>query len=241
MISLIIQPRFGHDDLLILNRFQRIDTLSLAGSEEANPVPRQTKDSVHGLQRPSRRLWNRHPDPKPAENGDGCEHPERPGRTQPTLRSREEHVGYCAAVAVGVGEVGAHHQGRRQGTDAQREELCCEEILHAVPAKRPANAGDVDEGNGAGAGTGFRGRRMVPGLCDARDFGEESGHGDADEERPLAANDVDEEESADHGGAEFNDAEDDGGKEALLGAGDANEGEEVGRVDGDGGTAGPLG
>lgn len=143
----------------------------------------------------------------------------------------------------------SHGPGRGEGTDAEREQLGSQEVLHRVPAKSPTETRDVDHGNGTTAGGLLVGRENE--VVDDAKLGHGSeetsdvDHGkslkrDTSEESALAANDIDQEQRAGNGSNELDDTEDGRDEQTLGASGDADESEQIGGVESDGTSTGPL-
>lgn len=204
---------------------------------------------IHALEAASAGLGNREPHPHAADKGNGREAPEGSLGGDAAVRGGEEHVGHGAGVAVLVGKVQSHGPRGGEGSDAEREQLSSEEVLHGVPAESPTEAGDVDHGDGAAAGTLVgSGKDKVIDDTELRDASEEGGdvdHGDSlesdtSEESALSADDINEEESADDGGNKLDDTKDGSDEKRLLATSDTENLEQIRSVEGDGTSTGPL-
>lgn len=216
---------------------------------QTNLVPRQIKQAVHALQRPTPSLRHEEPHPEAAQDGHGSKAPKSPLGRDAALRDVEEHDGHGPRVAVLVRKVKRHGPGRGQGTNAQRVQLGGEQVLHGVPAKSPATARDVNHGNSASTGA-LEGLGQDKVLVDteSRHGGEESGHvnhgnglqQNASEESALAANDIDEEQGTDHGRDKLDNAKYGGHKERLVGSRNTQYAEEIRCIQGDGSGTRPL-
>ena len=225
-----------------------ISGLCIPGAKPADAPPPQREQAIHALEAATGRLGDEEPGPQAAERGDGREQPEGALGAQAALGDGQEHRGHGARVPVLVHEMETHDHGAGDGADAERVDLGVEEVLDAVPAHGPAEAGQVDHHDGAGGGVLVRGGVFLA-FAESGDGGQESGdvgHGeelepDADAEGPFAADDVDEEEGADEGGDEFDDAKDRGREELFILTAGSEKGEKVRRIDGDGLRARPLG
>lgn len=236
------------DALLLIHSV--ILLLSILVSVETNPVPGEVEEAVHVLKAAAASLGNGEPDPETADKGDGSKAPEGTLGGDTTLGDREEHVGNSTGVAVLVGKVKSHGPRGGKGTDAEREQLSGEEVLHRVPAKSPTEARDVDHGNGTTAGTLVLVRQDIV-LIDSElgDTSEEAGdvdhgnglEGDTNKESTLAANNIDEEESTHQGSNKLDNTEDGGDEETLLAAGDAHNLKQVRGIESDGTGTRPLG
>lgn len=234
---------------LHLLRHHLIPLLGVLVSVQTDLVPRQLKQPIHALERPPGCLGHTEKHPHSTEDGHRRKAPERALGGDAAVLGGQQHVGHRARVAVLVGKVQRHGDGGRQGPDAQREELRREQVLHRVPAERPAEPGDIDHGDGAAADAklGLRQDKVVD-DAHLRDVGQEGGdvdhgdglQGDTDEEGALAADHVDQEQGAGDGCDELDDPEHTGHEQALVGPGDTEQLEEIGGVEGDGAGAGPL-
>lgn len=204
---------------------------------------------IHALQAASAGLGDREPHPDTTDKGDGREAPEGSLGGDAAVRAGEEHVGHGAGVAVLVGKVESHGPRGGEGSDAEREQLSSEEVLHGVPAESPTEARDVDHGDGAAACTLVGvGEDEVLDNTKLGDAGEEGGdvdhcnglESDTSEESALSADDINEEEGADDGGDKLDDTKDGSDEKRLLATSDAENLEQIRSVEGDGASTGPL-
>lgn len=148
-----------------------------------------------------------------------------------------------------VGKMKSHGPRSSKGTNAKREQLSSQEVLHRVPAKSPAESGDVDHGNSATASSLLVSRKnevifnskLGHGSEEAGDVDHGQGlEGDTGKQGTLAANDVDQEERASNGANELDDTEDGGNEETLRATFDTDESEQVGGIESDGASTRPL-
>lgn len=148
-----------------------------------------------------------------------------------------------------VGEVESHGPGRGEGTDAEREQLGSQEVLHGVPAESPTETRDVDHGDGATASGLLVGRKnevvdntkLGHGSEETSDVDHrQSLKSDTGEQSALATNNIDQEQRAGNGSNELDDTEDGRDEQTLGASGDADESEQVGGVESDGTSTGPL-
>jgi hypothetical protein len=212
-------------------------------------VPGKLKELIHALKASSTGLRNGEPDPDTTDESNSGKAPESSLRGDTTLRNRQKHVRHSAGVSILVGKVESHSPRCSEGTNAQREQLSGQEVLHRVPAESPTETRDVDHGDGAARSTLVAlGENKVLDDTELGDLGEESSdvdHGnglesDTDEKSALSADDIDEEESADNSGNELDDTKDSGDEKTLLLSDNAHDLEQVGSIEGDGTSAGPL-
>lgn len=143
----------------------------------------------------------------------------------------------------------SHGPRSSKSTNAEREQLGSQEVLHRVPTQSPTETRNVDHGDGATAGSLLVVREdEVIDDTELGDRGEETSHvdhgksleGDTGEQGTLAANDINQEQRARNGSNELDDTEDGGDKEALGATSDTDESEQVGGVESNGASTGPL-
>lgn len=212
-------------------------------------VPGKREELIHVLEASSTSLRNGEPDPDTTDEGDSGKAPEGSLGRDTALRNSQKHVGHSAGVSVLVGEVKSHSPRCSEGTDAQREQLGSQEVLHRVPAESPTETRDVDHGDGTARSTlvALRENKVLDDT-ELGDLGEESGdvdHGnglesDTDEKSALSADDINEEESANNSGDELDDTKDSGDEKTLLLSDNAHDLKQVGSIKGDRTSAGPL-
>lgn len=229
------------------------DHVSLVGilvTVETDLVPGKLEQVIHALEAATAGLGDGEPDPDTADKGDGGEAPEGSLGGDTAVGDGEKHVGNGARVAVLVGKVKSHGPRGGEGTDAQREQLSGEKVLHGVPAESPTETRDVDHGDGTTASTlAGSGESEAINNAEFGNLGEESSdvdHGnglesDTGEKSTLTTDDVDEEQGTDQGGAELDDTKHSGDEKRLLATCDTKKLEQVGGVEGDGTGTGPLG
>lgn len=232
--------------LLITGLVKLLDVLVTV---ETNLVPGKLEELVHVLKAATASLGNGEPDPETTNEGNGGEAPEGTLGGDTALGNGEQHVGDSAGVTVLVGEVKSHGPRGGESTDAEREQLSGKKVLHGVPAESPTETRDVDHGDSTARSTLVGGGELEV-LVDTElgNLGEESSdvdHGnglqrDTDEKSALSADDINEEESANNGGDELDNTENGSDEKALLLANNTHDLEQVGSVEGDGTSTGPL-
>lgn len=236
-------------ELLIANAIlSDLSLIRISGSKSSNLVPLEGEETIHALETATRSLGNEEPSPETTEEGDNGEEPEGSCGTKATLATGKEHVGDSARVSVLVDEMEAHDHGGGDGTDAEGVDFSVEKVLHGVPAHCPTETTEVNHDD-CGGGCLLLARGELFTLLELGNGGKESGdvsHGDglktnSDTEGALATNDIDQEESADNGGNELDDTKDGSCKQLLVLTLCTEECEELGCVDGDRLSAGPLG
>jgi hypothetical protein len=145
--------------------------------------------------------------------------------------------------------VKSHGPRGGESSDTEREEFGGEEVLHGVPAESPTETRDVDHSDSTARSTLVSGGKLeVLNNTKLGNLGEESSDVDhsnglqrnTDEKSALSADDIDEEESANDSGDELDDTEDSGDEKTLLLTNDTHDLEQIGGIEGDGTSAGPL-